>query len=145
MARSQRRLLFIIGAIFLGLYFLSHNIYLGNWYYVGHVWWMKWLLLGLGLWLVLGCFSSRSGRRYRDEEYRDRSHRASNREILDRIDAMQKELTELRYRRERASSSRHESNLDEKLADLTERIITLEKIVTDRRYQLDDEIDKLRR
>ena len=143
MARARTRLFVILAAVFIGLYVISQNVYFGQWYYLGHISPVKWLLLGLGLWIIVGCLSARPRRRYYYDDYRRRRGSVGDRNVQDRIDRLQKEVTELRYRRERSSSPAHDSDLDAKLTDLTERIITLEKIVTDRRYRLDEEFDKL--
>lgn len=144
MTIACQRLLIIV-ALFLGLYLISQNFYFGSWIFTGHFWWLKWLVLAVVLWAVFGGNSSRPPRRrrcrYDADNYRFTS--VDSRALQRRLDRLQTEIEELRQQRDRTDKTQYRNNLDAKLADLTERIVNLEKIVTDRRYQLDDELNKL--
>ena len=51
----------------------------------------------------------------------------------------------LKSRRHRHSASEREEQLERELAELRDRVETLERIVTDRRYDLDKEFEDLDR
>ena len=144
MTIACQRLLIIV-ALFLGLYLISQNFYFGSWIFTGHFWWLKWLVLAVVLWAVFGGNSSRPPRRrrYRYDADNYRFTSVDSRALQRRLDRLQTEIEELRQQRDRTDKTQYRNNLDAKLADLTERIVNLEKIVTDRRYQLDDELNKL--
>ena len=132
MARAQQRLIVILVVLFLGLYFLNHNFYFGHWFHLWHMSWGEWLLLGLGIWLVITCLSTSPLRRD-GEHIEDSRGRYSNREILNRLDGLYKEITELRYQRDHNKSNADTKSFDEKLNDLASRIEALDKTVNARR------------
>ncbi len=146
MDRSRHSWLLIVIVCF-GLYVLSQTSFYGNWHSLAYVPWTKWVLLGLGIYLVCTLLSSRPRRRrrhYREFEQND-SHRDQS-AIYSKLEKMQEELSELRRCRtsnDGYSNRQYRAELDRRFEEITDRIVTLEKIVTDRRYELDEKINKL--
>ena len=162
MIRS-RSSLWIFIALFVGLYILAQGNFYGLWFHLGDVGWLKWVLLAVGISVICNACSAGSRRRRarRDNAHYDdggdldsddvysymrprrrhrRSHgRSYNDDIQQQLNKVHDELEHLREQSKRQSKT----NADDKIAILTERVENLEKIVTDRRYQLDEELRKL--
>ena len=128
------------------LYALVNGHVFGYWFHIGSGGWLKWLFVGLIIWAIISLCSSarpRSRRkRYREDQdglYCDSVYSARSNGLQEQLNDLRTELADLRRHR---SKTDHGVGAD-KIERLTERVNVLEKIVTRRGYQLDDEIDRL--
>lgn len=155
MVRSHRAIPILV-LLFVGLYFLTQGYFWGHGYYFGDFNFVKLIIVGAIIYAVLSatsgrrrrsnCYDDDLGDEYSSDLYSDRIRKKYRRykanydeDIRQQLNKLHIELDELKSRNRRRSSS----SVDEKIDALTDRIVVLEKIVTDRGYQVNEEISKL--